>query len=132
MPLFDQMAEQKIAEAIARGELANLPGEGKPLDLDEDRLVPDEVRMAYRILKNAGFIPPELEALREIVELERFIEILSEGETRSAASRKLQLLRTRIEALGLCGHGLSPGGRYTQNVLDRLARSPGARASSKR
>ena len=50
------LAERKIEEAIARGEFDDLPGAGRPLDLDdEDPLWPEEVRMARRILKNSGF-----------------------------------------------------------------------------
>jgi hypothetical protein len=59
MLLFELIAEQKIREAIERGELDDLPGQGRPLDLTDDRLVPEELRMAYRLLKNAGFVPPE-------------------------------------------------------------------------
>ncbi len=54
------IAERKIAEAIANGELDGLPGAGKPLDLDDDPLVPEDLRMAYRILKNAGYAPAEV------------------------------------------------------------------------
>ena len=57
--MFDLIAEQKIAEAIARGELDNLPGAGRPLNLDDDALIPEELRLAYRILKNAGYVPPD-------------------------------------------------------------------------
>jgi Domain of unknown function (DUF1992) len=52
--MFDLIAEQKIAEAIARGELDHLPGAGRPLELDDDALVPEDLRIAVRILKNAG------------------------------------------------------------------------------
>ena len=61
-----------IAEAIARGELDDLPGAGRPLDLDDDALVPEELRLAYRILKNAGFVPAELETLKEMASSKRW------------------------------------------------------------
>jgi hypothetical protein len=122
MLLLDLIAEQKIAEAIGRGELSDLPGAGKPLHLDDDMLIPEDLRMAYRILKNAGFVPPEVETLREIGELERFIESLSDGEVRSVASRKLQLLRERSERSGLGAGGLRTGQAYVERVLQRLAR----------
>jgi hypothetical protein len=54
MLIFDILAETKILEAASRGELDGLPGAGRPLDLDDDALVPEELRMASRILKNAG------------------------------------------------------------------------------
>jgi len=122
MLLFDLIAEQKIAEAIGRGELSDLPGAGKPLQLDDDALIPEDLRMAWRILKNAGFVPPQVEALREIGELERFIDSLGEGEARNAANRKLDLLRLRIEGMGLGNGGLGPGQPYLDRVLQRLAR----------
>ena len=52
--MLDLLAERKIAEAILRGELDNLPGAGRPLELDDDALVPEDLRIALRILKNAG------------------------------------------------------------------------------
>ena len=52
--MLDLIAERKIAEAISRGELDNLPGAGQPLELDDDALVPEDLRIAVRILKNAG------------------------------------------------------------------------------
>jgi Domain of unknown function (DUF1992) len=61
--MFDLIAERRIAEAIARGELEGLPGEGRPLELDDDALVPEELRAAHRILKNAGIAPPEVKKL---------------------------------------------------------------------
>jgi hypothetical protein len=121
MLLLDSIAEQRIAEAIDRGELSDLPGAGRPLHLDDDALVPEDLRMAFRILKNAGFVPPEVEALRGIGELERFIETLADGELRSAAMRKLQLLRERVERSGLSARGLQPGQPYLERVLKRLA-----------
>jgi len=69
--MLDFLAERRIAEAVSRGELDDLPGAGRPLDLDDDTLVPEELRLAYRILKNAGFVPPEVETLNEIAQLER-------------------------------------------------------------
>ena len=109
--MFRLIAERKIAEALERGELANLPGEGRPLELDDDALIPEELRAAYRILKNAGFVPPEVQALREIKELEDLVN--REGEnaaTRSKAVRKLALLRTRIE------------NRYYEKAVAKLSR----------
>jgi hypothetical protein len=78
--MLDFLVEQRLEEAVSRGELENLPGAGRPLELDDDPLVPEELRVAYRILKNAGFVPPEVEA-------------------KNRAARKLALLKTRIEAV---------------------------------
>jgi hypothetical protein len=61
--MLDFLAEQKLAEAVSRGELDNLPGAGRRLELEDDALVPEELRLAYRILKNAGFVPPEVQGI---------------------------------------------------------------------
>jgi len=60
MWLIDQIAEQHIAQAIERGELDGLPGAGEPISLDDDTWVAEELRAEYRLLKNAGFVPPEV------------------------------------------------------------------------
>jgi hypothetical protein len=97
--MLDFLVEQRLEEAVSRGELANLPGEGRPLELDGDALVPEELRATYRILKNAGFVPPEVEALNEIAQLEPLVSQGGEDAApRAKAARKLALLRTRIEA----------------------------------
>ena len=97
---LDFLAEQKIAAAIEAGEFRDLPGQGKPLDLDDDALVPEDLRIAWRILKNAGFVPPELAERREAVELGALLATIDdEGERRRAAAR-LALLELRREAAG--------------------------------
>jgi hypothetical protein len=53
MHALELIAERRIDEAAARGELQGLPGEGRPLDLYEDPLIPAEMKMARRILRNA-------------------------------------------------------------------------------
>ncbi len=125
MNFVDRIAERKIAEAIARGELSDLPGQGAPLALDDDSLIPEDLRMAYRILRNAGFVPPEVTALREISDLERQIEELPQDDARARALRKLQLLRLRLEAGGRFCHTLGASSPYADQLLDRFERADG-------
>src|SRR5262245_38639157 len=97
--MLDFLAERRITEAVSRGELDGLPGAGRPLELDDDALVPEELRAAYRILKNAGFVPPEVQTLNDIATLERFVNQQEvDAAARAKAVRKLALLRTRIES----------------------------------
>lgn len=116
--IFDRIAEQRIQEAIGRGELDNLPCAGKPLDFDDDRMVPAEYRMAYRVLKNAGYVPPEIEARRDIAALIDALPRLEGGE-RSAALRKLELLRLRLSESRRGPLSVADG--YTDQLLDRLS-----------
>jgi len=99
MLAFEMLAERKIADAIERGELDGLPDAGRRLTLDDDALVPQDLRLAYRILKNAGFVPPEVDARRAIAEIERWLhaEAASTGDpARAQAERRLALLRASI------------------------------------
>lgn len=97
MPLiFEILAEQRIVDAIARGELDNLPGAGKPLEFDDEPFVSPEQRMVNRVLKNAGFTPPEVLLRKEIAALRREIEALPQGEARSALKQKLALLLLQL------------------------------------
>jgi hypothetical protein len=125
MSFVDHLAEQKIAEAIARGELSGLPGEGAPLPEDDAALVPEELRLAYRVLRNAGFVPPEVATLRDIGDLEKHVQELPDGDSRARALRKLQILRSRLEASGRFLHVLErtsagSGESYSEKLLDRL------------
>ena len=95
--MLGSIAERKIAEAIERGELDDLPGAGRPLELDDDALVPGELRLVYRILKNAGFVPTEVQALNEISQLERMVASgNADAEVRSKALGRLALLKMRM------------------------------------
>lgn len=62
----ESLIEQRIREAEAAGQFCNLPGAGKPLRLDDDDHVPEELRAGYRLLKNAGYAPPWIELQQRI------------------------------------------------------------------
>jgi hypothetical protein len=98
--LLDQLAEARIEEAIAAGAFDALPGAGRPLDLDDDRLVPEELRAAYRVLKRAGFVPPEVEARKEISSLVTLIGTLEDGPERRRTLAKLAFIQARLDARG--------------------------------
>ena len=97
---FDAIVEAKIAEAQRDGAFDDLPGAGKPLALDDDRLVPEDLRMAYRILKNAGFVPPEIEERKEAADLRKLVAAAAGDAARRALAR-LALLEARLEARGI-------------------------------
>lgn len=101
MSLLDQIAEERIVAAIRRGEFDHLEGAGKPLELDDDALVPPELRMAFRILKNAGYVPPEVEMLRDLRALERAIALAESDAEKRRLALKLSLIETRLAARGL-------------------------------
>lgn len=68
---FDKLVESIIKEAMERGDFDDLPGKGKPIDLSAYFETPEDVRMAYSILKNAGMNAREADLLKEIAELKQ-------------------------------------------------------------
>jgi hypothetical protein len=95
--LLDALAEARIEEALAAGAFDDLPGAGRPLELEDDRFVPEELRAAYRILKRAGFVPPEVEARRALATLSTLLGTLDDAAERQRAFVKVALLNARIE-----------------------------------
>ena len=72
MPTQDEEIARHLREAMASGELAGTEGFGKPLPEDAGwEATPEALRMPFKILKNAGFVPPEVELFHERAASER-------------------------------------------------------------
>ncbi len=127
MRAFDQLAEDRIREALARGEFDNLPGSGLPLGLDDDCLVPEDLRVAYRILRNAGFVPPELGVHGELREVEQLLQRVEDDSERTRLLAKLNFLLSRA------GAGRRRGSLLVEQAyFERLAEKLSARPSGRR
>jgi len=122
---LDWLVEQRIRDAIERGELDALPGAGQPLVLDDDPLIPEDLRLAYRILKNAGYAPPEVRYLREIAELRRSIAQAPDAHSRSKALTRLSMLMAYLDARTGGGRTLDDP-RYTERLVSRFDREAAA------
>lgn len=122
MLTLDLLAEQHIREAQERGEFDNLPGAGAPLALDDDALVPEELRVAYRLLKNAGFVPPELDAHCEIRELEQMLQAVEDNGRRSALLSRINFLLGR-SAAGKRRGDLRIESVYFEKIAEKLERN---------
>lgn len=119
MWLLDQWAERHILDAQNKGEFDNLAGCGEPLTLDDDSHVPPELRAGYRILKNAGCLPPELEQRKEAVELADLLKTVQENDHRYAElSRRLLLLELKLRQAGLDTDFLR--GDYADRLLHKM------------
>lgn len=77
MDLFSILAEERIKEAMKNKEFDNLPGKGKPLPKDDLAHVPNELRIGYKILKNAGMVPEEVQLKKRNVANRGFDCLLS-------------------------------------------------------
>lgn len=90
MDLFHILSEDKIKKAYQDGEFKDLPGIGKPLKLDEDLAgIPEELRMAYKIMKNAGYTEEETALRKEMMTIDDLIRKCDDDKEREALQKKL-------------------------------------------
>jgi len=121
MMLIDALAESRIAAALGAGEFDGLRGAGRPLTLDDDSAVPETLRVAWRILKNAGCLPPEQQLRNEIGQVESLLlQVASDAEAHRLR-RRLQLLQLRLALQGREVDLLAQEGAYREKLSRRLA-----------
>lgn len=116
---LDALVEKHVREAQANGVFDNLPGAGAPLKLDDDAMVPEELRAAYRILKNSGYVPPEVEALRDLREIELMLENTRDEAERNTLIGKFNMLLARASAMRRRHFAVDSD--YFQKVAEKLA-----------
>jgi hypothetical protein len=97
--IFEIIAEWKIQEAMKNGSFDNLAGEGKPLKLEDLSGISPSERMAYTILKNAGILPPEMEARKAISELEKKISEIDSDDEKINLKIKLSKMMTAYNVM---------------------------------
>lgn len=99
IPGFQDLVEQRIKQAQKRGEFENLEGANKPLKF-EDQHIPEELRLSHKILKNAGFLPPEVELKKKISQTEQLLDEASiDAPERRKIQKKLNYLVTKLNTV---------------------------------
>ncbi|WP_213717025.1 DUF1992 domain-containing protein [Cedecea lapagei] len=102
MWLLDQWAERHILDAQRNGEFEGLVGSGEPILLDDDSHVPPELRAAYRLLKNAGCLPAEMQQRKDAIELVDLLKTVHiQSEEYQAIGKKLALLELKLRQAGI-------------------------------
>jgi len=120
VPLFQRLAEQRILEAQRRGEFDDLPGKGKPLELEDLSWVPDDLRIGYMVLKNAHVLPPEAEILKDIHILEDLLKHVEDEGERKALAKSIHWKVIRLDMLKRRSMSLSSVRAYGRKLITRL------------
>ena len=120
--MFDclRIVEQRIKEAQEKGEFDNLPGHGKPLKLEDDSHVPEDLRIAYKILKNADCLPPELQEKKEIRQMEDLLASLPDEKERYKLIKKINFRIMKLNMVGKKSPLLEEKQLYYRKVIDKL------------
>jgi hypothetical protein len=122
MWLLDEWVEKHIQQAQNKGEFDNLPGYGKPLQLDDDSAVPEDLRAGYRLLKNAGYLPSELQDRKDALQLADLLRGVTEDDSRyTEFSARLRLLEIKLRQAGLSTEFLYKG--YQQQLQKHFSKS---------
>lgn len=99
MEMMSWLAEQRIQESMRNGEFQDLPGKGKPLELEDLSRVPEELRMSFKIMKNSGLVPEEISLRAECVTLEELLAACHNSgaeETNESKDLKVKLSQKRL------------------------------------
>ena len=119
-PGFEQLIESRIKKAQDNGAFEDLPGRGKPLNLEDDRHIPEDLRMAHKILKNAGCTPPEVQLRNDIRTTEDLLANMTDTEQKYRTIKKLNYLVLKLNALRNTNASFEIPQRYYADVVDRL------------
>ena len=122
--LFQKIAESRILEAIQDGVFDNLAGKGQPLSLNDDRDIPPELRLAYKILKMADCLPPELHLQKEIVTLQEMLANLPDEAAKLQQLRRLNFLTMKLNMMRRVSPLLQEHSEYQLKILNKLDRLP--------
>ena len=119
---IERLAEQRIQEAQRKDEFENLPGKGKPLELADYSSLPEDLRMAYHLLKNANVLPPEAELLKDIHILEDLLKHVEDEGERKSLAKSLQWKMMRLDMLKRRTLDLRSARSYGRKLIEKFSR----------
>ena len=120
---LDKIIEQKIQEAQERGEFDNLPGRGAPVAIEDDSHIPEDLRLAYKILKNANCVPPEIELKKEIRQMEDMLENMTDEKEKYRQIKKINFKITQLNMMRKTSPLLEDTEIYYTKVVEKLGQN---------
>ena len=117
---FEKIVEERIRRAFENGEFDDLSGAGEPLALEDDSCVPEELRLAYKILKNAECLPPEIELRKEIEKTEDLLAALPDTAEKYRILKKLNFLIFKVNTVRRASIANEIPEHYAAQVVSRL------------
>jgi len=120
---FTKIVEERIRKAQQKGEFENLTGSGKPLALKEDGHIAEELRLSYKILKNADCLPPEVELKKEIEHTEDLLRGMEDTAAKYHTLKKLNFLIMKLNSIRDMPIEFELPQRYSAKVVKRFEKS---------
>jgi hypothetical protein len=123
IPGFNKIVEERIRKAQQKGEFDNLAGSGKPLNFLDDQAVAEELRLAFKILKNADCLPPEIELKKEIQQTEELLRGMGETAAKYRTMKKLNFLIMKLNTLRNTSIEFESPQKYSDKLIEKLESS---------
>jgi len=120
IPGFEKVVEQRIQAAQRNGEFDNLPNAGKPLVFENDGNMPEDLRLAHKILKNSGFVPQEVELKNKIRQTEDLLAGMEEAPEKYRLLKKLNFLIMKVNSMRNTSIMFDLPQHYTEKLEKRL------------
>jgi len=120
---FEKIVEKRILTAQKKGEFENLPGTGKPLAFEDNSFVSEELRLAYKILKNADCVPPEIELKKEIKQTEDLLVEMQETSEKYHMLKKMNFLIMKLNSIRNTSIAHEMPQVYTEKLAERFENS---------
>jgi hypothetical protein len=120
---FEKIVEERILTAQKRGEFENLPGAGKPLPVEDNRLISEELRLAYKILKNADCLPVEIELKKEIKQTQDLLAGMQETSEKYRILKKLNFLILKLNSVKDTSISHEMPQVYTEKLIEQFGNS---------
>lgn len=117
---FQKIIEKKIREAQKRGDFDALPGRGEPLEIEDDSHIPEDMRLAHKILKNADCLPPELQLRKEIRQMEDMLENIPDEKKMYRHIKKINYKIMQLNMMQKDSPLLGETQIYYKKVLEKL------------
>jgi hypothetical protein len=123
IPGFNKIIEERIRMAQERGDFDNLPGTGKPIRFEDDGNIPEDLRMAYKVMKNADYVPEEIKLKKKIQSTQELVAGMPDSGEKYRAMRKLNFMVMRLNAMRELPIEMETPQVYTEKIIDRLEQS---------
>ena len=119
---FNKIIEKRIQEAQKKGDFDDLPGRGAPIPIEDDSHIPEDLRLAYKILKNANCVPPEIQLKKDIRKMEDMLENMSDEKEKYRHIKKINFKIMQLNMMRKASPLLEDTEIYYKKVLEKTER----------
>ena len=119
---FQKIIEKRIKEAQRKGDFDDLPGRGEPIPIEDDSHIPEDLRLAYKILKNANCVPPEIQLRKDIRKMEDMLDNMSDEKEKYRHIKKINFKIMQLNMMRKASPLLEDTEVYYKKVLEKTER----------